>query len=183
MRHVQTEMATLRDKPIAAPGGSSLSLVSHEHHDRIMPHVDALPILAKMIDGPDREAFAARFEQECSFIAGQLVPHIEAIEATLYGELERLMDGRHSMLLMREEHEQLHRLFASLCRHRAQIAAGSFDDAEAVGLRRVLYRLYTLLKVHLAEEELYLGVLERDLSEADKVALARGIDHAQAEPI
>jgi len=33
----------------AAPGGS-LHAASHEHHDRIMPHVDALPVLAELID-------------------------------------------------------------------------------------------------------------------------------------
>jgi hypothetical protein len=176
-------MSTLEDKPIATPGGDSLKAVSHEHHDRIMPHVDALAALAEMIDGPDRQQFAERFEVECAFIVDQLVPHIEAIESTLYGELERLMGGRHSMQPMRDEHEQLHRLFQALCQHRGQIAAGTFDDAEAMALRRVLYRLYTLLKVHLAEEELYLGVIDRDLSPAEKEALARGIDHAGAQPV
>ncbi len=148
-----------------------------------MPHVNALPVLAEMIDGPDRDAFAKSFEQECSFIVGQLVPHMEAIESTLYGELELLMEGRHSMQPMRQEHQQLRRLFGSLCRYRAEIAAGEFDDAQAIGLRRVLYRLYTLLKVHLAEEQLYLDVVDRTLSDADKDALARGVDHASAEPV
>ena len=41
------------------------------------------------------------FEEEYAFIVGQLVPHIEAIEATLYGRLEQLMGGRHSMAPMR----------------------------------------------------------------------------------
>jgi hypothetical protein len=40
-----------------------------------------------------------------------------------------------------------------------------------------------LLKIHLAEEELYLGVLDRDLTDAEKDALARGLDHAMAEPL
>lgn len=148
-----------------------------------MAHVDALPILAELIDRVDAQEFAARFEPECEFIVGQLMPHIDAIEQTLYGEMERLMDGRHSMQPMRDEHDQLRRLFASLCRYRATAAAGALDQASAIGLRRVLYRLYTLMKVHLAEEELYLSVIERDLSAEEKDVLARGIDHASAEPI
>ena len=45
----------------------------------------------------------------------------------------------------------------------------------------MLYRLYAMLKVHLAEEELYLGVLDRNLSAEEKDALAQGIEHAADE--
>lgn len=148
-----------------------------------MPHVDVLPVLAESIDKLERDEFAARFETECQFIVGQLMPHIDAIEHALYGELDRLMDTRHSMQPMRDEHQQLRRLFASLCRYRAMVAVGELDQAAAIGLRRVLYRLYTLLKVHLAEEELYLRIIERDLSSEEKDVLARGLDHASAEPL
>jgi Mn-dependent DtxR family transcriptional regulator len=40
-----------------------------------------------------------------------------------------------------------------------------------------------MLRVHLAEEELYLRVLDHNLSEAEKDELARGIEHAMAEPL
>ena len=148
-----------------------------------MPHVDALPALAEMIDSVERDEFARRFEEQCQFITGQLMPHIDAIERTLYPELERLMDRRHSMQPMRDEHAQLRRLFASLCRYRATVGADALDQASSIGLRRVLYRLFTLMKVHLAEEELYLRVIERGVSADERDALARGIDHASAEPI
>jgi hypothetical protein len=36
---------------------------------------------------------------------------------------------------------------------------------------------------HFAEEELYLGVLDQNLSDEEKDTLARGIDHAIAEPL
>src|SRR3990172_7670376 len=127
----------------------SLPDTSHEHHEQIEPHVDRLPQLAEMIGRVTPEAFSESFQEECSFIIGQLVPHMEAIETTLYGRLEQVMDHRHSMAPM----------------------------------RRVLYRLYAMLKVHLAEEALYLGVLERNLSAEEKDTLAQGIDHAGARPL
>jgi hypothetical protein len=52
-----------------------------------------------------------------------------------------------------------------------------------MALRRALYRLHALLKIHLAEEELYLGVLDRNLTPEEKDRLARGIDHAMAAPL
>ncbi len=161
----------------------SLPETSHEHHQRIEPHVDRLPGLASMIGTSTPEAFSAAFQEECSFIVGRLEPHMEAIETTLYGRLELVMDKRHSMAPMRREHEQLRGLFGSLCRYSEIVAEGTMSEGDEIGLRRVLYRLYAMLKVHLAEEELYLGVLDRNLSAEEKHALAQGIDHAGAEPL
>jgi hypothetical protein len=48
---------------------------------------------------------------------------------------------------------------------------------EGLELRRALYRLHALLKVHLAEEEQYLAVLDRSLTPAEKDVLARRLDH------
>ena len=56
-------------------------------------------------------------------------------------------------------------------------------EVDEIGLRRVLYRLYAILKVHLAEEELYLGVLDGALGEPEKERLALAIEHAVAEPL
>jgi hypothetical protein len=39
------------------------------------------------------------------------------------------------------------------------------------------------MKIHLREEELYLRVIDHELSADEKFALARGIDHAVAEPL
>ncbi len=160
----------------------SLPDTSHEHHELIEPHLDRLPVLAQMIGRVTPDVFSAAFQQECSFIVGRLVPHMEAIETTLYGRLEEVMDKRHSMAPMRREHEQLRGLFASLCRYRELVGEGRMSEGDEIGLRRILYRLYAMLKVHLAEEELYLGVLDRNLGAEEKDALAKGIDHAGAEP-
>jgi hypothetical protein len=74
-------------------------------------------------------------------------------------------------------------LFASLCRYSELVAEERMSEGDEIGLRRVLYRLFAMLKVHLAEEELYLGVLDRNLSAEEKDALAQGIDHAGTEPL
>ena len=161
----------------------SLPATSHEHHELIEPHVDRLPELAEMIGRVTPQAFSQSFQEECSFIIGRLVPHMEAIETTLYARLEEVMEGRHSMAPMRREHAQLRGLFGSLCEYGELVADERLGEGDQIGLRRVLYRLYAMLKVHLAEEELYLGVLDRNLSPEEKDALARGIDHAGAEPL
>jgi iron-sulfur cluster repair protein YtfE (RIC family) len=156
---------------------------SKHHHELMDPHIDALPALAELIDTVRPEAFAAKFEEEYHFLRDQMVPHIEGIETGLYPELERLMQNRHSMVPMRREHRELLRIIASLGTYRSDIAAGRLDDGKAMALRRALYRLHAIFKVHLAEEEHYLGVLEHNLSPEEKDELARAFDHAMAQPL
>jgi hypothetical protein len=165
------------------PAPSSLRATSAEHHARLLPHVDRLLVLADMVGQVECAALHALFEEEHAFIVGQLVPHMEAIERTLYDRLEALMDGRHSMAPMREEHRAVTRLVAELARYRRHAEGCTWSAVEGMALRRALYRLHALLKVHLAEEELYLGVLERELTGAEKDQLARGIGHAMTEPL
>jgi hypothetical protein len=167
----------------SGPAMSSLRVTSEEHHERLLPHVDRLLDLADMVGHVECGALHAVFEEEYGFIVGQLVPHMAAIEATLYEPLERLMDRRHSMAPMRAEHEAMRRLIAELERYRAHIPGCSWSALEGMALRRALYRLHALLRVHLAEEELYLGVLEQNLTPEEKAVLARGIDHALTEPL
>jgi iron-sulfur cluster repair protein YtfE (RIC family) len=161
----------------------SLPEANHAHHDQIRQHLEQLVVLAGMVGRATPDELDAQFQVECSFVTGQLGPHMVAIETSLYGELERLLGGRHSMAPMREEHERFRQLIASLCRYGALVAEHSLSPADAIGLRRVLYRLYTVLSVHLDEEELYLSVLDRSLTDVEKDALARGIEHATALPL
>lgn len=168
------------DPMVAVP---SLRDTSQDHHARLLPHVDRLLVVAEMVGTVDCSALHALFEEEYAFIVGQLVPHMKAIENTLYGRLEQLMEGRHSMAPMRDEHEAMAHLIEELGRYRSHVEGCSWSAIEGMALRRALYRLHALLKVHLAEEELYLGVLDRQLSEEEKGQLARGIDHAMAEPL
>jgi len=75
------------------------------------------------------------------------------------------------------------RLVDELGRYRSHADGCRWTPLEGMALRRALYRLHSILKVHLAEEELYLGVLDRELSDVEKAELARGIDHALTEPL
>lgn len=161
----------------------SLQETEHLHHDLMLPHIDALASLAEKVAEGSTEAYAAQFEAEYEFVVNQLVPHVERTEEAIYPELERLMQNRHSMAPMRHEHRQIHRLIGSLGVHREPVASGRLTAADATSLRRILYRLYAILKVHVAEEEHYITLLEGNLSPEERAALARAMDHAMAQPL
>lgn len=152
----------------------ALQGVAHEHHDTMLPHVDALAAIADEIGISPASDLAERLAGEQRFLTGQLIPHMERAEQSLHPALERLMQNRHSMTPLRREHEQIRALIAELDGLRAQ----PMELGVQLRLRRVLYRLYALLKVHLAEEDAYLGVLEHNLSPAEEDELARSMAHA-----
>lgn len=157
----------------------TLRATSEAHHAVIVPHVGRLLALADEIGRTDCATLHPRFEAEYAFVTGQLVPHMDAVERTLYEPLEALMGGRHSMTPMREEHRALATLVEELGRYRSHATDCGWSEVEGLAVRRTLYRLHAVLKMHLAEEETYLRVLEQRLGEDEQAVLAAGLEHAQ----
>ena len=171
----------MTDHPPADAAGArlvSLRATSAAHHAVLMPHVDRLLTLAEMVGRVDCSALHALYNEEHGFIAARYLPHLEAVEANLYDRLESIMGPRHTMAPMREEHRIVRALIEELGSYRVHGADCTWNEHEGLAVRRALYRLHALLKVHLAEEELYLGVLDRNLTDAEKDELARRLEHA-----
>ena len=157
---------------------SMLPRVSHEHHERLSRHVDAMPAVADLIGTAPVADLAPRLDDTCTFLTDLLVPHMEAAERALYPELERMFQNRHSMTPMRREHAEIRSLVDDLRGRRTGVDQGCLTVAEAVALRRVIFRLYALLKVHLAEEQLYLDIVEHGVSAEAGAILATALEHA-----
>ena len=166
------------------PGTELLSLraTSEAHHAIMMPHVDRLLTLAEMVGRVECKALHALYNDEYAFVAGQYLPHQDAVEAALYERLEAIMGPRHTMAPMREEHQIVRSLIAELGTYRVHEDECTWNEMEGLELRRALYRLHALLKVHLAEEEQYLAVLDRNLTDVEKDELARRLDHPVLAP-
>ena len=157
---------------------ASLGHVSTELHQRLMRHVDMLPMLGDLVGSATLADLRPRVDEAATFLTELLLPHMEATELTLYPELERMLQNRHSMTPMRHEHDEIRRLVAELTVLQRQLAAGSLKTGETVALRRVTFRLYAALKVHLAEEQLYLGIIEHGVSPESAERLAAAMEHA-----
>ena len=170
--------AVTTDAPDPAGAQSSLRAATEAHHARMMPHVDRLLTLAEMVGRVDCAALHALYNEEYAFVAEQLLPHMDAVERTVYERLEVMMGPRHTMAPMREEHATVRKLVAELGAYQVHEDECTWNEMEGLALRRALYRLHALLKVHLAEEEQYLDVLDRSLTESEREQLAANLDHA-----
>jgi hemerythrin-like domain-containing protein len=157
---------------------ATLPQVSVEHHERLMHQVDRMPAVGDLVGAAPLAELRPRVDELAGFLTGLLIPHMEKAEQTLYPELERLLQNRHSMTPMRREHGEIRKLVAELGRLQKELDGGRLPTGEAVALRRVIFRLYSLLKVHLAEEQLYLGIIEQGVSPESADALAAAMEHA-----
>jgi hypothetical protein len=151
--------------------------VSTEHHARLTPHVDDLAATGDLVGTATGSELRQRLDATCAFLNGTLLPHMEAAERAYYPELERQLQNRHSMTPMRREHETIRVLIAELDRRSSALGDGPVATGDAIALRRGLFRLYAILKVHLAEEQLYADIAEHGLSAEGQAGLAAAMQH------
>jgi hypothetical protein len=85
---------------------------------------------------------------------------------------------------MSRDHREIQALAEELDGFRRRFAtADSLDDQLASALRRVLYGLHHLIKLHFAkEEEVYLPTLDARLTDDDAAALFDAMHHAAGHP-
>jgi hemerythrin-like domain-containing protein len=158
----------------------TLPQVTHEHHERILAHVDRMPAIADRLLAATADDARADVLATREFLVGTLVPHVDAAERTLYPELERMFQNRHSMAPMRREHEEVRRLTADFAKLASQVESDHITLGRALALRRVMFGLYALVKIHLAEEEAYLRIVERGVEGDVADVLAAAMAHPVA---
>ena len=157
----------------------TLPQAAHEHHERLLEHVNRIPEMADALLAATPDLALASITEMRGFLSGTLLPHMEAAERALYPQLERMFQNRHSMAPMRREHDRIRELvgeFGGL----VDKDAGTVTLGRTLALRRVLFSLYALLKVHLAEEEAYLRIVEHGVPDDVADAVTAALEHPVA---
>ena len=155
----------------------TLTEAERRHTLQLMTEIDRLPALGDGIEHAPVEEIETRLRQLNEFLTGVLLPHAEAQEKTLYPQMERILQNRHSMTPMCREHEKIRELVGRVGAFRIH-SHGIVNASEALELKRLLFPLYALLKVHLAEEERYAAILEHNVAEDQATELATALQHA-----
>ena len=155
----------------------TLPQVTHENHERLLRHVNQMPEIGDSLLSAPADEVRTRLQALGTFLNGTLLPHVTASEATIYPELERMMQNRHSMTPMRREHDQIRVLAAEIVKLSADLDTRHVTLGRAIALRRVVFQLYALLKVHLAEEETYIRLVEHGVTADVNELLAAAMAH------
>jgi iron-sulfur cluster repair protein YtfE (RIC family) len=118
-----------------------------------MPWLQRLRSTADRLDAFDPVEAMAELEQIRSFLQERLVRHEQEEEDAVYPVVARLMGGEDPMGTMERAHmeiEHLTRVYAHLFEDLPPEGPGPED---LVDLRRVLYGLHAILRLHFAQEE------------------------------
>jgi hypothetical protein len=156
----------------------TLSQVSRQHSERLMAHVDRLPLLADELGRAPWPELQPLLAAERDFLVGTLIPHMENVDAEVHPELDRLMSCRLGMAPLEREHGEIRKLISQLGLSIEHAGASGPTAAECVELNRILVKLFAILKVHLREESLYVPILEHNLSPQQAEALTLAMEHA-----
>lgn len=158
----------------------TLVATSHRHDERLMAGIDRLPEVGDMIGNAAMSELEPALHEAVTFLTGVLVPHVDAQQAALYPECERLLQNRHSMTPMVREHVEIKQLVGRIEGLSQLVKSRQLGPGEALELRRLLFRLYSLLKVHLAEEELFVSIVDHNVGEDRGIQLAQALEHIGA---
>ncbi len=143
---------------------STLTQPLRDEHKELFPHIEQLRKVADMIGDVPAPTLVPAIDEVYDFLAHHLIPHAQAEDRALYPVVGQVMGAPEAPDTMRRDHVEVGQLVQELRSIRAQLSTDDLTDAQAKALRRVLYGLYTLVKVHFAkEEEVYLPILDARL--------------------
>jgi heavy metal translocating P-type ATPase len=142
------------------PGESALQRqITHEHRE-LHPLLDRLRAAADNageLPGPELRRELRELQSE---LTGRLLPHEKAEGEAMYPLVDQLLGGEGATGTMSRAHVEIERLVGTLGRIVRDLPPEGPTTEDLRELRRVLYGLHAILRLHFAqEEESYLSLL------------------------
>ena len=143
---------------------NTLTQPLRDEHKELFPSVDQIRQVAELIGDAPISEIRRGVEEVYDFLANHLKPHAEAEDAALYPVVQKVLGSPDATKTMSRDHVEVGRYIEEL----ESLKDGLTDPlppAQATALRRVLFGVYGLVKVHFAkEEEVYLPILDQRLT-------------------
>jgi iron-sulfur cluster repair protein YtfE (RIC family) len=160
----------------------SLTQPLRDEHKELFPHIESLKTAGMAVHAALSQASLNQIDQSYKFLTAHLLPHAQAEEAALYPVVQKVMGSPYATSTMSRDHVEVERLTRELAELRGQISTAEIGAKQANELKRVLYGLYTLVKVHFAkEEEVYLPLLDAKLTSEEARQMFEAMEVAAGE--
>lgn len=151
-----------------------------DEHDQVRHEAERLPAVADMVGEISSVSLKSKVDDVYGFLSHRLLPHISVEEGVLYPAIARAEGLREAGEIMRTDHVAI----ASFVRELASARDGlgeSLGREEANRLRRVLYGLDALVRLHMGkEEQICLPALEKVLPRGRVQALIEEMELFEA---
>jgi hypothetical protein len=115
--------------------------------------LDRIDSAARAVSGPDPNGARAELEAVASMLRNELLPHEREDESRLYPQLAEVLTGPDPLAAMSRTHREIFHLARLYSRVLEDLPEGPLPDFELVQLRRLLYGLVAILRLHFAQEE------------------------------
>ncbi len=154
-----------------------------QEHRELLKDIDLVRSTADSITGNNlTPAILSRIDRVFDFLVHTVIPHSLAEDKALFPVIQEILGSPHATETMGHDHMVISNLTRELNYLRTHISGLSITREQVNGLRRVLYGLHLLIKVHIdKEEEVYIPLLEENLKPEDFTRLMNAIDTAAQE--
>ena len=144
---------------------NTLTQPLREEHKELFPSVDRIRQVADLIGEAPVSEIRKGVEEVYDFLAYHLKPHAEAEDAALYPVVQKVLGSPDATRTMSRDHVEVGRYIEELASLKKNLNGETLSLEQTKSLRRVLYGVYGLVKVHFAkEEEVYLPILDQRLT-------------------
>jgi len=130
-------------------------------HREIMPQLDAIATVADRLEHLPPEEAIAELRRTDAFLQDELIPHERADDREIYPILTELIGGDDPLATMSLSHGEIFRLAGVFHRLIGDLDAGSLAG-DLPDVRRILYGLHAVLRLHFAQEEELYQLLDED---------------------
>jgi heavy metal translocating P-type ATPase len=155
-------------RPASRPPGTDVAERFREEHRHFVPELQRIRTVADRLDTMPPDEAWTELEEIRTFLVERLPQHEEEEEAAVYPVVAELMGGEDPMASMARAHVEiahLTRVYRSLVDDLPVTGPGQDD---LMDLRRVMYGLHAILRLHFAQEEEAYAWLAAEGDDADR---------------
>lgn len=138
-------------------------LVRSEHRE-LRLYVATLCEVADAVGEVSLPILRQRIGAVRTFLSHQLIPHAQAEDQVIYPLVARMLGTLEGTSTMLRDHVEIGRFTDELAALEQRLSGTRLKTADAKAVRRVLYGLSALLRLHLEQEDVYLGLLDAHLT-------------------
>lgn len=158
---------------------NTLTQPLRDEHKELFPSVDRIRQVAELIGEASTDEIRDSVEDVYDFLANHLKPHAEAEDAALYPVVQKVLGSPDATKTMSRDHVEVGRYIEELASLKKNLGGATLTAEQIRSLRRVLYGVYALVKVHFAkEEEVYLPILDQRLTPEAAQEMFEAMEHA-----
>jgi len=122
-------------------------------HDNLLPLLDRIEAAAQAVSNHPPDTARAELEAVADLLRRDLLPHESEDEKTLYPKLEGVLRGADPLAAMSRTHREIFHLARLYGRLVDDLPSGPLPEYELSQVRRLLYSLSAILRLHFAQEE------------------------------